>query len=113
MNIKKLEIRDKATCIPVLAISTMPEDDAEHKFWRRQGFGEFDVVLLRADDSLATYDPFKWYNFTGGTRTMTEAHIYIRDHWDEIKDCDVIDVEVIVCERKTKKTSEMWGNNGN
>jgi hypothetical protein len=42
----------------------------------------------------------------GDAHTKPQAHQYIEQHWRELKDGDVIDVEFILGETDVKKTSE-------
>jgi hypothetical protein len=46
-------------------------------------------------------DAYHW-----GDRTMQTAHIYIDEHFAELNDGDVIDVEFILGESTEKKISE-------
>jgi hypothetical protein len=49
------------------------------------------------------YDPYDWVN---DPRTKKTAHWYIEQHWAELKDGDVVDVEFIQGETETAKLSE-------
>jgi hypothetical protein len=80
MEVKCLEIRDDGTFIPVICIRPVPANEAQRYLLRRDGYR--------------------------GTRTKKQAHHWIAEHWREIKDGDVIDVEYILGERPTKKISE-------
>lgn len=117
MITKALEIRDRGTFIPVIAIKMVPSGleenyDCEHFLLRRSGYGFDDpcVVLCRMEcsgvDRNATYDPYSW---GGGTRTYQVAHQYIIDHFDELKSGDVVDVEFILEETSKPKISERLG----
>ena len=48
-------------------------------------------------------DPSGWCD-----RTFQIAHLWFIDHWDELKDGDVIDVEFILGESSEAKTSERF-----
>lgn len=108
-----LEIRDRATFIPVIAIGMEPgghEDAAQAQayFLARCGYiwtnGTPSVMLVyMSGEKLATADPYFWSN-----RTMSNAHIYITEHWSALKDGDVIDVEFILGEKLHKKVSERF-----
>lgn len=105
MQTKMLEIRDRGTRIPVLAIKTTHDSDKEAQFFRSGGFGERTVIVLKVNPEIAAeYDSFKW----GSSRTMTNAHYYIEHNWQDLKDGDVVDVEYILGESDVKKTSEVW-----
>lgn len=127
MQAKALEIRDEGTFIPALAVNmnprppypqngTMSEDEfrasveasgAQRYLLRRVGYpcdGRPNVIVTRlSGDGKATNDPYSWGD---GTRTFPVAHNYIIDHWDELKDGDVVDVSFILGETKAPKVSE-------
>jgi hypothetical protein len=117
MRAKILEIRDVATCIPVLAVDMNPDVDMlqnaerlEIQRWhlRRLGYPcdlrpNIAITHLAMNGSPAWNDPYGW---KGGARTYPVAHDYIIDHWHELKDGDVICVETICGERETPKVSE-------
>lgn len=117
MQAKALEIRDRATFIPALAIDMNPKAlSAEDENWaeqryllRRAGYacdGKPIIVLtyMHAKDK-AFYNPFDWPE---NPRTMRAAHIYIQENWRKLKDGDVIDVEFILGEKTEKKISERF-----
>ena len=114
-----LEIRDRGTFIPALAVKMVPtigetdmNKDAyerERYLLRRAGFN-FDntsVILCRMEasgvDRNATYDPWAWGN---SARTMSVAHQYIEQNFDHLSSGDVIDVEYVLRETKEAKRSE-------
>lgn len=112
MIAKALEVRDEGTFIAVLAVDMNvhvfgPQHDAvaQHYLLRRCGYacdGRPNIILTRLDGSgKATNDPYDW-----GGRTYPVAHQYIIDHWLELKDGDVVDVEFILGERPQPKISE-------
>jgi hypothetical protein len=97
-QVKLLEIRDRATFIAAMAIRVSGEDG-----WlmRRAGFGSPMVYLVALATERACYDPYNW-----GNRTMNAAHVYIEREWDHLHDGDVVDVEFVLGETTTPKTSE-------
>ena len=108
---KVLEIRDRGTLIPAIAIRLNPLTIKEYDYPREEfnlirhaGFSEdgVDVVIYHLEDDYGTYDPFKQKS-----ATMRDAHLYIRDHWNELKSGDVIDTEFIRGESTTPKKSEI------
>lgn len=131
MQIKILEVRDSGTMIPVMCINmnvdpehidvhgTTPVDRvnerreraaAQHWHLRRVGFpldGRPNIAMtdLNCDGGACWNDPYGW---KGGTRTHPVAHNYIIDHWDELKDGDVVCVEHISGERPEPKVSERF-----
>lgn len=96
--IKSLEIRDKATFIPALAIQVSGGDGY---LFRRAGFDRPIVYLIHLISERCAFDPFTWAD-----RTMTTAHQYIEKEFDSLSDGDVIDVEFILGESSVKKLSE-------
>lgn len=105
MKNKILEIRDAATFISVVAMRTVPENDAEVYHLSRNGYHPGIILLLRLNDQRGGYDPYGW----DSTRTMVTAHNYIIENYDSLKDGDVIDVEYILGITKEKKESESRG----
>jgi hypothetical protein len=101
MNIKALEIRDRQTFIPALGI-LIPSD---HKIYviNRSGFQGRYIFLMHLTDNIMNYDWSLWNN-----RTMSQAHLWLNKHWDEVENEGVIDVEYILGESKEKKISEKF-----
>jgi hypothetical protein len=112
MIIKTLEIRDEDTTMSMLAIKLIPENEAQRAVLRHAGYGtpEDYVILLHAHDLDGSYDPFKQPGWATGIRTRFEAHRYVKKHFDQLVDGDVVDVQYILNERSTKKTSEIQKN---
>lgn len=119
MIAKALELRDEGTFIPLLAINMNPGPvvydtaapvgllSAQRYLLRRCGYpcdGRPNVIITRLDgNGQATNDPHGW---KGDTRTFPVAHNYIIEHWSELKDGDVVDVQFILGETKAPKVSE-------
>ena len=105
MEVKMLEIRDRGTFLPCMAIRPVAENEAQRWLLQRDGYGadegEGCVILLRSQCCGAEYDPFRWIS-----RTMQQAHWYIINHWKELSDGDVVDVEFILGETTERKESE-------
>ena len=115
MQAKVLEVRDSGTFIPMLAIDINPDIDDEDNgrpqryLMRRCGYacnGEPNIMLTDLYNGMATSDPYAWR----GSHTYANAHNYIIEHWNELIDGDVIDVEFILGESKTKKISERFSD---
>src|SRR6266851_1243180 len=104
MQTKLLEIRDRATFIPVMATAFTGD---EHHLFRAAGYARRQryvmVVKLTGGHVAATYDPFQWNDLS---RTMQEAHIFIENNWQAITDGQVIDVEFILGETAAPKTPQ-------
>ena len=110
METKVLEIRDSGTCILALAIR-MKSDGSEVRDWfihYRSGYPRdgSSIMLMRLADGRATNDPYEWPAVTHDHRTMPHAHNWIIDHFDELSDGDVVDVQYLLKERETPKESE-------
>lgn len=106
MEIKCLELRDAMTFIPVICIRPTPNNEAQRYLLRRDGYAgneaERCIILIDAQCRGVAYDPYDWR----GSRTKGQAHLYIEDHWHELKDGDVIDVQFILGETPERKKSE-------
>jgi hypothetical protein len=105
MNIKQLEILDRMTFVPMLAIQVNGDDG-----WllRRAGYGPKDYILLiHLTSGIMNDDPNKW-----GGRTIKVAHQYIMANWNDIANEEVIDVEFILGETNIKKLSESYPEYG-
>lgn len=105
-RVKFIEIRDKATFIPAVAIDMSLSGNSFNDYLlRRAGYGDLRCILLtRADGGQAAhYDCYDWDD-----RTWKIAHHYITENWDDIADSEVIDVEFILGEKTEKKASERY-----
>jgi len=119
---KLLEIRDEGTCILAIAIqmlATIPGMDEaapiEVQDWflhRRSGYPRdgSSIMLMCLSDATATNDLCEWGSRGMGMRTMPNAHKFIIEHFDELKDGDVVDVQVILGEAKEPKRSERFND---
>lgn len=114
MEIKLLEIRDRGTTVPAMAIRLLGRDEAERWLLDRAGYygpraeptaAEPYVLLTKLVDDLQTqYAPFHWR--PAAARTMPVAHRHVIEHWREVSSGDVVDVEFILGERSEPKVSE-------
>lgn len=106
LQTKAIEIRDRMTFIPAMATLMEANDDASRYLLRRSGYrGEGTVILCNINNAKSQNDPYDWPD---NPRTMRQAHIWIEENWDEIGSGDVVDVEFILGETKTKKSSERY-----
>jgi len=106
LDMKFLEIRDSATCIPALAIKLNSADETYRYFLKRAGYsleGMGSIELIKLSTGEANYDPFCW---DGNSRTMRLAHVYIKGAFDALVNGEVVDVEYILGETKEPKVSE-------
>lgn len=108
METKILEIRDEGTCIPVLCIQMASTDLIQHYYLRRAGYPEdgSSIMVMFLSNGKATNDPYEWQDLKQGARTMPNAHHYILDHWYDLEDGDVVDVQHILGETSEPKVSE-------
>jgi hypothetical protein len=107
--VKTIEIRDRGTFIPAIAISTAPANEGQRYLLRRAGYapdGRTIILMSLTDPSRATYDPHGW---PGGARTFPVAHQWISEHFHELEDGAVVDVEHILGETAAPKVSEREG----
>lgn len=115
METKLIEIRDIGTTIVALCVDMNPDFEYgsaqfPNKFQKaalnRLGFvcdGVPNIMLTNANGGKkATNDYYGWND-----RTYFNAHHYITEHWHELKEGDVVDVEFILGEKPTIKTSEI------
>lgn len=107
---KFLEIRDHGTFVPALAIRVEhdPADEsrpsqliARGGFFRGNG-----IYLMRLSDARAQCDPYEW---GGNDRTHKAAHLYLEQHWPNVKDGDLLDVRVILEEETVPAETELRG----
>jgi hypothetical protein len=105
MIAKALELRDENTFIAILCVDMNPSNGEQRYLLRRCGYacdGRPNIIMTRLDGSgQATNDPYAW-----GGRTYPVAHDWIIEHWDELADGDVVDVQWILGETAERKRSE-------
>jgi hypothetical protein len=105
---KTLEIRDKGTFIPALAVQLGPTCEADRWLLARAGFGLSPtnqanyVILVHLEGDESHYDPHAWSH----ARTMPVAHSFILENFDRLEDGAVVDVEFILGESQVPKVSE-------
>lgn len=108
LEVKILEIRDRATFIPAIAIKLDPITEGDRYLLSRAGFGTTEeeqgeyILLAMLNGERMSYDPHSW----GGATTMPTAHGWLLDSWEDIKSGDVLDVEYITGITNTPKLSE-------
>jgi hypothetical protein len=107
MQNKLLEIRDRKTFIPIIAISMQAKNEVEQYYFVRSGYLNNCTLInvIRIDVPKCNDDPYKWSH---SSRTMQIAHEYIQKHWNELNTGDVVDVEYISGETSTPKQSERF-----
>lgn len=111
MEIKLFEIRDRVTFISSIAIGLDSNNESERFLLARAGFGISNenqkryILFGRLSDLKLEYD------FKSDTRTMSVAHNYIKENWNNLKSGDVIDIEYILGEANKPKESERNASN--
>ena len=118
MQTKILEVRDRATFFPVIAVDMNPDvpntrdSDAQRFLLRRLGYpcdGRPNIAIANAN---ANGGPL-WNDYYGWKdRTYAVAHKYIIENWSSLQDGDVIDCEWILHETTEKKVSERFDHGG-
>jgi hypothetical protein len=103
-----LEVRDEGTFIGVLAIRMLGVNPVQQYYFRRAGYPAdgSSIMLMMLSDGKATNDPYSWGDLQMGPRTLPVAHNWIIDHYDELSDGDVVDVQVLLKETSSPKVSE-------
>lgn len=107
MDVKAIEIRDRMTLIPAIAIRRSTLDtDAGDRLMAAAGYGgRFpSIILVTLSDAQASNDPYRWDR---SSRTMEEAHRYLENTWDNLGDFAVVDVQFILGETAAPKDSEV------
>ena len=107
MTCKTIEIRDRGTFVPALAVRLDPSDERDRWLLARSGFGstadaQREYVLLINLVKDAPYDAFGH----GPARTLGVAHRHLIEHFDEVANGAVVDVEYLLGERAEPKPSE-------
>jgi len=112
---KTIEIRDDGTMIPALAVKLTPACEADRYLLARAGYGVTPerqgkyVLLIRitGGSGQSECDSSEWGD---GAGTMSVAHQWLIDHFDEIGSGAVVDVEYILGETAAPKRSgaEAW-----
>ena len=104
MITKTIELRDRMTFIPAIAILVSGDDGY---LARRAGYERPCVLFGRLDgNGPLRCDAFEWND-----RTYHVAHLYIEEHFSELPDGAVVDVAFILGETTEPKTSEGGGEN--
>ena len=104
IEVKRVEIRDRATMIPAIALGI--RGGADDRLMWRAGFGDdfTCVLLIHIEGSICHHDVYDW---PSNPRTMQQAHRWLQEHWEEHRDGGVVDVEFVLGERPLAKVSEV------
>lgn len=104
METKILEIRDRSTFIPMLAVKMVAENEAQGFLLRSAGYSPnapYCILMMPALGGECRHDPYDWND-----RTFMVVHGYIEENFDKLNNGDVIDVEFILGEAKEPKVSQ-------
>ncbi len=104
IEVKRVEVRDRATMIPAIALGIRGGGD--DPLMNRAGFGaDFTCVLLiHLANGICHHDVYDW---PSNPRTMQQTHRWLQEHWEEHQDGTVVDVEFILGETAKQKESEV------
>jgi hypothetical protein len=99
-DIKTVEIRDRGTLIPAFAIRMLPANEKEAFFFNESGYRSKPHPCILLIPFEAPWQSVRSSDEQDGRngRTLSIAHKWIEDHFDEIEACQVIDVEFILKE---------------
>jgi hypothetical protein len=101
MIVKVIEIRDRGTFIPAAAIKTVWANEGQRYLLRRAGWPNDQVILVHLQNCRSAGDPYDWDD-----RTMQTAHVWLIEHFEELSDGAVVDVQFILGETAAPKVSE-------
>ena len=109
MVTKIFEVRDRMTCLAVLAMQLESKTEAERYLLAREGYGPSSIqhseyimlIQIAGGRGKAYCDEYDW-----GNRTMANAHAYIKAEWDNLSSGDVVDIEYILGESEQSKRPE-------
>jgi hypothetical protein len=117
IEVKLFEVRDRGTLIPMLAMRVSAlhsgkdwhEQDCDElkvvKLIARAGFGESgSIAMLHLGEPKYgwRFNAYDWRD-----RTFHAAHLYVEQHWDELRSGDLIDVRVVLGEARLPCESEL------
>lgn len=111
MEVKLFEIRDRATFLPAMAIRLCSRTESERYLLSRAGYGSTnqshgEYILMAQIDGGRGEISSDTYSWGKNPRTYHVAHTHIKENWDNLCSGDVIDVEFVLGETQTCKTSE-------
>ena len=104
MDVKLIEVCDRGTFVPAMAIRlSSTRDEVGDWLLRRAGYSldGYTVILIRLEDYASHCDVYDWRD----TQTRRTVHSWILEHFDELEHGAVVDVECVVG-RLVPKVSE-------
>lgn len=108
LHAKFVEIRDRGTRVDAIAIRMWSCDSIPQYYLRCSGYPPdgSSIMLMCVYTGKATNDPYGWEELGMGSRTMGNAHNWICEHFEEISEGDVVDVQFLLGETKEPKIAE-------
>lgn len=111
MEVKLFEVRAPATLIIIMAIKLTANNTNSASLLCHSGYGrtikEFEnyimVVPVDGGHGFATTDPYEQIIYE-----IKVAHLYIKDHFDELDNGSVIDTEFICGKSDKSKKSDLY-----
>lgn len=105
-DVRFLELRDRATCIPLVVSRTAPHDGPARRLWFRSGYGYGGPAYLfwASEIDKASSDP---YVFLDGR--YAEQLLFVERNFSLLKDGDVIDKRVWTGESDSPEASDCTG----
>lgn len=106
MEAKVLEVRDRATFIPMLAVLLSPAnvEESERYLMRRSGYEKDRRYLVMTP--LGGHLPIRTDANDWSNPRMRALHGHVLDKWSELKSGQVVDIEFALGETSEPKTSE-------
>lgn len=110
METKMFEVRDDGTLIPVLVVKYEVHDKKDLRFFERGGVDIRSIVSIPPVIQVTMLTTMETERSAGAWkgRTMRVAHRFIQEKWYELENYAVIDVEFILGETQTSKSSELY-----
>jgi hypothetical protein len=100
-NIKIVEIRDRGTLIPALAIRILPSNETELFLFKHCGYGFRHTCIMLVPIEAPWHSARSSDEWSDrSARTMATAHKWIEENFDNIENCQVVDVEFILKEKE-------------
>jgi hypothetical protein len=106
-----IEIRDRGTFIPALAVRLGSHEEQERWLLAMVGYGrtyedQSKQIILCEINTGAGRCSSDSYDWPANPRTYRVAHEYLNKHFDELAPGAVVDVEFILKETATPKTTD-------
>ncbi len=110
LETRLIEVRDRMTFIPVLAVRLANDGTETTYLLRRAGFIDesgsgVPIILTHLSRMITHSEAYEW---GGATRTMFTAHAELVQNWDKYPNGSVLDVRVVQGETDEPATSERF-----